>query len=164
LKTGSSELSKIQRRHVRVRKLPLAFGEGCFEFPLPGRNRFTRSLVSTVTQTDHGHGLYLQHMSRSDHSRDGHRKWWRQNWPFGAAQRRASWSSTGSAYSASIRAPSPSVTSRSGHSPWRWPTSRGLWQRLPAESPDHDPVAGAWKGTRDRAHDRWRSRSSPFAR
>src|SRR5208283_4339552 len=47
----------------------------------------------------------------------------------------------------SRRAPCPSVTSRHGHSPCRWPTSRRVTATAPAKSHAHDPVAGARKGT-----------------
>ena len=46
-----------------------------------------------------------------------------------------------------FRAPCPSVTSRRGHSPCRWPTSRRVTATAPAKSHAHDPVAGARKGT-----------------
>jgi len=54
--------------------------------------------------------------------------------------------STGSALSA-FCAPCPSVTSRRGDSPGRWPASCRVTATAPAKSHAHDPVAGARKGT-----------------
>lgn len=46
-----------------------------------------------------------------------------------------------------IRVPCPSVTSRSSHSPWRWPTNREGTATTQTKSQHTDPVAGAGRGT-----------------
>ena len=56
-------------------------------------------------------------------------------------------SAPGGVRATAFRAPCPSVTSRRGHSPCRWPTSRKVTATAPAKSQTHDPVAGARKET-----------------